>query len=55
MNHRRTKLNQAGSSTVEQQNFVQYDLIGSSNGQLGAALVNSSAHGGKMPLPEGRR
>ena len=52
MNHR-AKLNQAASSTQEQQNFVQYDPIGSSDGHLGVALVNSSAHGGKMPFSEG--
>ena len=54
VNHR-AKLNQAGSSTLEQQNFVQYDPIGFSDGHLGAALVNSSAHGGKMLFSEGRR
>ena len=53
-NHR-AKLNQAGSSTLEQQNFVQYDPIRSSDGHLGAALVNSSVHDGKMLFSEGRR
>ena len=54
MNHR-AKLNQAGSSTLEQQNFMQYDAIRSSDRHLGAALVNSSAHGVKMPFSVGRR
>ena len=55
MNHR-AKLNQAGSSTLDQQSFAQYELIGSSDARhLGAALVNSSAHGGKMLFSEGRR
>ena len=51
----RVKLSQTAASTLGQQNFVQYDPMGSSDGHLGAALVKSSAHGGKMPFSEGKR
>ena len=45
MNHR-AKLSQAASSTLEQQNFVQYDPIQSSDGHVGAAPVKIRARGG---------